>query len=141
MGMPTVAFVCTHNACRSQMAQALAERVMPGEAAFFSAGTNPACGVDAGALEELGRRGVPRKILVELRPKRLSELPGHVDWLVTMGCGVSCPSLPCTHREDWGLADPMGGPPDGYAACADEILRRLAGLRDRMRADSEGCGD
>lgn len=138
MDLPVVAFVCTHNACRSQMAQALAERMMPGEATFLSAGTDPAPRVDAGALEELSRRGVPEETVTALRPKRLSELPTHVDWLVTMGCGVACPALPCTHREDWGLKDPMGGPKQHYEACADDILLHLADLRVRMGAKKTG---
>ncbi len=128
MDLPVVAFVCTHNACRSQMAQALAERMMPGEATFLSAGTDPAPRVDAGAMEELSRRGVPEETIAALRPKYLSELPTHVDWLVTMGCGVACPALPCAHREDWGLKDPMGGPKQHYEACADDILHHLADL-------------
>lgn len=129
---PVVAFVCTHNACRSQMAQALAEHMMSGEATFLSAGTDPASHVDAGALEELSRRGIPAEAIAALRPKHLSELPKHVDWLVTMGCGVACPALPCAHREDWGLKDPMGGLKEQYAACAEDILRHLADLRVRM---------
>ena len=135
---PVVAFVCTHNACRSQMAQALAERMMPGEATFLSAGTDPAPRVDAGALEELSRRGVLEEAIAALRPKCLCELPTHVDWLVTMGCGVACPALPCTHREDWGLEDPMGGPREGYEACAKDILGHLADLRVRMDAITPG---
>ena len=135
---PVVAFVCTHNACRSQMAQALAERMMPGEATFLSAGTDPASHVDAGALEELSRRGIPPEIIVTLRPKYLSELPTRVDWLVTMGCGVACPMLPCAHREDWGLKDPTGGPKEHYAACAEDILLRLADLRVRMGIEKTG---
>lgn len=114
------------------MAQALAERMMPGEATFLSAGTDPAPHVDAGALEELSRRGIPPEIIVTLRPKRLSELPTRVDWLVTMDCGVACPALACTHREDWGLKDHTGGPKEHYAACAEDILLRLADLRVRM---------
>ncbi len=140
MGRPVVAFVCTHNACRSQMAQALAERTMPGVATFLSAGTDPAPHVDAGALEELSRRGVPAEAIAALRPKHLSELPPRVDWLVTMGYGVACPALPCAHREDWGLKDPMGGPREGYEACAEDILGHLAGLRVRMDAMTPGHG-
>lgn len=124
--VPVVAFVCTHNACRSQMAEALARAEMPEVARFFSAGTDPNDAVDAGALAELARRGVSCE---GLRPKALAQLPRHVDWLVTMGCGVACPSLPCSHREDWGLDDPMGGPAEGYTACADAIERHLDELR------------
>lgn len=126
---PIVAFVCTRNACRSQMAQALARSLMPGEATFLSAGTHPAEAVDPGALAELARRGVDAG---DLRPKALGELPSRVDWLVTMGCGVACPTFPCDHREDWGLDDPMGGSVAGYAACADAIVARLGFLRERM---------
>ena len=138
MDLPVVAFVCMHNACRRQMAQALAERMMPGEATFLSAGTDPAPRVDAGALEELSRRGVPEETVTALRPKYVSELPARVDWLVTMGCGVACPALACTHREDWGLKDPTGGPKEYYAACAEDILLHLADLRVRMGIDKTG---
>ena len=138
MDTPVVAFVCTQNACRSQMAQVLAQTLMPGRATFLSAGTSPADRVDAGALEELSSRGVASQLIDSLRPKSLAELPPRVDWLVTMGCGVACPSLPCAHREDWGLADPMGGPKGGYEACAQDILAHLAELRARMDAERLG---
>ncbi len=124
-----VAFVCTHNACRSQMAEALARKLYPDLAEFVSAGTDPAEAVDPGALAELARRGAT---LEGLAPKQLSELPQEIDCLITMGCGVSCPSVPCIHREDWGLKDPMGGPAEGYAACADAIERHLVELGKRM---------
>ena len=125
---PTVAFVCTHNACRSQMAEALARQLLPHGTKIFSAGTNPASHVDAGALAELARRGVSTN---GLRPKPLSQLP-RMDWLVTMGCGVSCPSLPCAHREDWGLDDPMGGSPRAYQDCADAIVQHLRQLGEKI---------
>ena len=125
---PTVAFVCTHNACRSQMAEALARRLLPRGTKIFSAGTKPASHVDEGALAELARRGVGTS---GLHPKPLSQLP-RVDWLVTMGCGVSCPSLPCAHREDWGLQDPMGGSPLAYQDCADAIVWHLRELGEKI---------
>ncbi len=125
---PTVAFVCTHNACRSQMAEALARRLLPRGTKIFSAGTKPASRVDEGALAELARRGVSTS---GLHPKPLSQLP-RVDWLVTMGCGVSCPSLPCAHREDWGLQDPMGGSPLAYQDCADAIVWHLRELGEKI---------
>ena len=93
-------------------------------------------GVDMGASEwpveeslaELARRGVGTS---GLHPKPLSRLP-RVDWLVTMGCGVSCPSLPCTHQEDWGLQDPMGGSPRAYQDCADAIVWHLRELGEKI---------
>lgn len=125
---PCVAFVCTHNACRSQMAEALARQLLPRGTQIFSAGTDPADHVGGGALQELARRGVSA---AGLHPKPLSRLP-RVDWLVTMGCGVSCPSLPCAHREGWGLDDPMGGSPRSYRECADAIAQHLRQLRKKI---------
>ena len=129
MRRKVVAFVCTHNACRSQMAEALARKRYPDLAEFVSAGTDPASMVDPGALAEITRRGATSE---GLAPKQLSELPSEIDWLITMGCGVSCPAVPCAHREDWGLRDPMGGPDEGYVACADAIEQHLGELALRM---------
>lgn len=69
---PCVAFVCTHNACRSQMAEALARQLPPRGTQIFSAGTDPADHVGGGALQELARRGVSA---AGLHPKPLSRLP------------------------------------------------------------------
>jgi arsenate reductase len=120
------------------MAQALARSLMPEKATFLSAGTHPAEAVDPGALVELARRGIDAR---DLRPKAIAALPSRVDLLVTMGCGVSCPTLPFAHREDWGLDDPMGGPAAGYAACADAIVERLGDLRERMSTAGGTCED
>lgn len=46
--------------------------------------------------------------------KLLSDIPSELDILITMGCGVTCPSVPTKHREDWGLEDPSGGPKSGF---------------------------
>lgn len=129
--MTTVAFVCTHNACRSQMSEALARTILPDWVTVCSAGTDPAESPDVGALAELRRRGIRTEGSL---PQRLEDLPD-VDWLVTMGCGVTCPTLPCSHREDWGLDDPMGGPAEGYVACADTIVKHLTDLRERLEED------
>ncbi len=126
-----VAFICTHNACRSQMAEALARQLLPAWAEHCSAGTDPASEVDPGALTELARRGIAGQ---DLSPKPLSAV-GVADWVVTMGCGVSCPALPCRHREDWGLEDPMGGPAEGYRACADAIAEKLLDLGGRLEEE------
>ncbi|MCC6107897.1 MAG: ArsR family transcriptional regulator [Coriobacteriaceae bacterium] len=123
-----IAFICTHNACRSQMAEALAREILPAWAEPCSAGTDPAPVIDPGAAAELARRGISAK---GLHPKPLSAI-GKADIAVTMGCGVSCPALPCTHREDWELEDPMGGAPEGYEECADRIAEHLRELSRRL---------
>lgn len=125
-----VAFVCTRNACRSQIAEALARELAPGVIEPHSAGTHPAEGVNANALRVLEERGTD---VARLSPKALSELPP-VDVVVTMGCGVSCPTLPCAHREDWGLEDPEGKGDDAMRRTVDEVARRVLDLRARIVA-------
>lgn len=123
-----IAFICTHNACRSQMAEALAREILPAWAEPCSAGTDPAAAIDPGAAAELARRGISAE---GLHPKPLSSI-GTADIAVMMGCGVSCPALPCTHREDWGLEDPMGGAPESYEECADRIAEHLRELSRQL---------
>lgn len=107
MGKPVVAFVCVHNRCRSQMAQALG-RLLAGDVfESVSAGTEPGERIDPEAVR-LVREHWGVDMEQTQRCKSLSELP-EVDVLVTMGCGVDCPVLPCRQREDWGLEDPSGG--------------------------------
>lgn len=102
-----VAFICVHNSCRSQIAEALGKKFRSDEFEFYSAGTEtkPQINQDAVRLvkelygidmEENGQRS---KLLGELPP---------IDVVITMGCNLNCPFLPCKHREDWGLEDPTG---------------------------------
>lgn len=103
---PRVAFVCVHNSCRSQIAEALG-RALAGEVFdSFSAGTETKPAINPDAVR-LVREHYGIEMDRTQYSKLLSALPP-VDVVVTMGCGVQCPSLPCTHREDWGLADPTG---------------------------------
>ena len=95
--MKYVLFVCTHNAGRSQMAQALFERYAPEDVRGESAGSDPARQVWPEVVE------VMRELDIDLsgnKPKRLSvEMQLHADWAVTMGCGDVCPYVPTTRRR------------------------------------------
>ncbi|MCI1831325.1 MAG: arsenate reductase ArsC [Bifidobacterium sp.] len=128
----SVAFICTRNACRSQMAQAIAAVMYPDVMTAFSAGTEPGNAIDPVAVDMIRRRyGID--MTRSQRSKPLSELPV-VDVVVTMGCGVACPALEAGYREDWGLDDPMGGPRQGYAACIDAIEDRMVRLAAALRS-------
>lgn len=129
---PRVAFVCVHNSCRSQIAEALG-RALAGEVFdSFSAGTEtkPAINPDAVRL-------VRERYGIEMDrtqySKLLSALPP-VDVVVTMGCGVQCPSLPCTHREDWGLADPTGKGDAAFQETIRAIEEKVLDLKARIQA-------
>lgn len=131
-----VAFVCTHNACRSQMAEAIARELAGASLEPCSAGTHPAKRVNADAIRVLQRRhGIDA---TGLRPKALTEIE-QVDVVVTMGCGVRCPALPCAYREDWGLEDPTGKGDEAFEACARAIEERIRDLVRRIdRAEIPG---
>ena len=123
--MKYVLFVCTHNAGRSQMAQALFERYAPDDVRGESAGSNPGRQVWPEVVE------VMRELDIDLsrnKPKRLSvEMQLHADWAVTMGCGDVCPYVPTT-VDDWNIPDPAGRPIDEVREIRDLIDERVKEL-------------
>ena len=126
VSLPKVAFVCTHNSCRSQIAEALAKSMAEDVFEAYSAGTNPAAGVNATVLRLMEERGIDTS---NLYPKTLSEIPA-VDYVITMGCGVACPTLACRHREDWGLEDPSGKDDTAFLDCINTIEQNIQKLRE-----------
>ena len=128
---PRVAFVCVHNACRSQMAEAIA-RILAGDVFdSFSAGTETKPAIDPTAVR-LVREQYGVDMTETQYSKTLDALP-EVDVVVTMGCNVQCPSLPCRCREDWGLDDPTGKEDSVYLAVMDTIRQRVLELRRELR--------
>lgn len=65
------------------------------------------------------------------RSKLLSDIP-EVDIVITMGCNVQCPSLPCKHREDWGLNDPSGKADEEFIKTAKLIEEKVIDLKERI---------
>ena len=104
--MKRVAFICVHNSCRSQIAEALGKHLASDVFESYSAGTEtkPRINQDAVRLMK-AKYGIDME--KEQYSKLLSDIPP-VDVVVTMGCNVRCPFLPCMLREDWGLEDPTG---------------------------------
>lgn len=124
--MKKVAFICVHNSCRSQIAEALGKKLRGDEFEFYSAGTEtkPQINQDAVRLmKQLYGIDMERNQYSKL----LSDIPA-VDVVITMGCNVQCPYLPCSHREDWGLEDPTGKPDEAFLPVIREIHRRIMGL-------------
>jgi arsenate reductase (thioredoxin) len=120
--MKYVLFVCTHNAGRSQMAQALFERYAPEDVRGESAGSDPARRVWPEVIEVMREVGID---LSHNKPKRLTiEMQLHADWAVTMGCGDVCPYVPTT-VDDWDIPDPAGRPLDEVREIRDTIDERV----------------
>ena len=125
-----VAFVCVHNSCRSQMAEAIAKLMAPDAFEAYSAGTEtkPQINQDAVAvIKEL--YGVDMN--KTQRSKLLADIPP-VDVVITMGCNVSCPYLPARYREDWGLEDPTGKDEDAFIETAKTIEKKVLELKERI---------
>ena len=72
--------------------------------------------------------------------KLLSELPP-VDIVVTMGCNVQCPALPCAHLEDWGLDDPSGKDDGAFLAVMSAIEGKVLDLKRRIQAGELDSGN
>jgi arsenate reductase (thioredoxin) len=132
-----VLFVCTHNAGRSQMAQAFFERYAPDDVRAESAGQEPAAAPWPEVVEAMSEVGID---ISKRRPKKLDlEMQLHADWAVTLACGGTCPYVPGV-VEEWDVDDPHGKPMDEVRAIRDEIERRVVELvenkLDTIRHDS-----
>jgi arsenate reductase len=129
--MSRVLFVCIQNAGRSQMAQALLERLAPAHEAR-SAGSRPAALVHPEVITAMSELGID---LSERTPHRLDR--DDMEWadvVVTMGCGDECPYIPGKRYVDWELDDPAGRPIDEVRRIRDEIERRVADLATGLPA-------
>jgi protein-tyrosine-phosphatase len=120
--MKYVLFICTHNAGRSQMAQAFFEREAPEDVRAESAGSDPGHEVWPTVLEVMREVGIdlagrkPRKLLVEMQL--------HADWAVTMGCGDVCPYVP-SMVEAWDIPDPAGRPVEEVRKIRDQVKENV----------------
>jgi protein-tyrosine-phosphatase len=126
MTKPTVLFLCTHNAGRSQMALGYFTRLAGDRATAYSGGSEPADQVNPAAVEAMAEVGID---ITGQQPKRWTqEMVEEADVVVSMGCGDSCPVMPGRRYEDWVLPDPAGRPIDEVRPVRDEIERRVRQL-------------
>lgn len=125
-----VAFVCVHNSCRSQMAEGWAKKLGLDVMEAYSAGTENYPEVKPLAVEVMEEAGVD---MSSHRPKLLDEIPEELDILITMGCNVSCPFVPASYSEDWGLEDPSGRPIEGFRNTRDMIKSKVENLIKKIQ--------
>ncbi|KGG80088.1 ArsC family transcriptional regulator [Caloranaerobacter azorensis H53214] len=125
-----VAFVCVHNSCRSQMAEAWAKHLGKDVLEAYSAGTSKYPEVKPKAVQVMEEVGID---MSKHYPKLLSDIPEKIDILITMGCGVICPYIPCDYSEDWGLEDPSGGSIEEFRKTRDIIKEKVENLIERIK--------
>ena len=132
MRKPNVAFVCVHNSCRSQMAEALG-KLKYGHLFFsYSGGTETKDKINQDAV-----RMIKKLYEIDMEATQYSKLIDQlppIDILITMGCNVNCPYLPCKHREDWGLDDPSNQGEQAFIQTIGLIEEKLADLAVRIEA-------
>lgn len=129
--MQKVAFICVHNSCRSQIAEALGKQLAADVFESYSAGTERKDRINPDAVRlmkalyhiDMEAQGQHSKLLSDLPP---------VDVVITMGCNVQCPFLPCKWREDWRLEDPTGKSDEAFLETIQQIEQKILQLKAKL---------
>jgi len=129
--MKKVAFICVHNSCRSQIAEALGKKLSGDVFESYSAGTETKPQINQDAVRLMKQvHGIDME--ATQYSKLLSDIPA-LDVVVTMGCNVQCPFLLCSHREDWGLEDPTGKSDAAFLETIRLIEEKMLDLKVRLK--------
>jgi arsenate reductase len=127
---PTVLFLCTHNAGRSQMALGFFNALAREQATAYSGGSEPVDQINPTAVAVMAEKGIDIRAQ---QPKRWTEdMIQAADVVVTMGCGDSCPFIPGRRYDDWQLPDPAGQPVEAVRPIRDEIEGRVRVLLSEL---------
>ena len=131
-----VAFVCVHNSCRSQIAEALAKKLGGDVLEVYSGGTEIKEEINPDA-----RRLMMAMYGIDMektqKPKLIQAIPP-VDEVITMGCNVVCPVLPFSYKsEDWGLDDPTGKGDEAFINVIRMIEEKVIELIERAEKEAE----
>lgn len=127
---PKVAFVCVHNSCRSQIAEALGNLFASDVFDSYSAGTHLKDHINPDAV-----RLIKQQYSIDMEEKQYNKLIDDIpspDVVITMGCNVDCPMLPCKYREDWGLDDPSGKSDEEFIKTIQIIESKIMELKARL---------
>ncbi len=124
--MKKIAFACVHNAGRSQIAAAWVRHLAGDRIEVVSGGTEPGPHLNTAVVEAMHEVGID---LGGIKPQLLTpELARGADYLITMGCGESCPAIAGVKRLDWPITDTRGQPLETVRKIRDEIKARVAEL-------------
>lgn len=129
-GLPTVLFLCVHNAGRSQMALGFFNHLAEDRAVAWSGGSEPGDAVNPAAVEAMRERGID--ISGEFPKPWTDETVRAADVVVSMGCGDACPIFPGKRYTDWVLEDPAGQGVEAVRPIRDEVERRVRVLLDEL---------
>jgi protein-tyrosine-phosphatase len=134
-GLPTVLFLCVHNAGRSQMAMGFFEHLAGDRAVAWSGGSEPGSEVNPAAIAAMRERGID--ISGEFPKPWTDDVVRAADVVITMGCGDACPIFPGKRYEEWTLDDPSGLAVEDVQPIRDEIERRVRRLLDDLHVPAQ----
>ena len=128
---PKVAFICVHNSCRSQIAEALGKKYASDVFESYSAGTELKDHINPDAVRLMQKlHGVDMR--VTQYNKLLAEIP-KPDVVILMGCNVGCPVTNAEIVEDWGLEDPSGKADEAFIEIIQKIEGKILDLKNRLK--------
>ena len=121
--MKKVAFICVHNSCRSQIAEALGKHLRGSEFEFYSAGTETKPQINQDAV-----RLMKQIHGIDMEQTQYSKLVDEIpvpDIVISMGCDVGCPYIGRPFDDNWGLPDPTGQSDEVFAETIRQIEERI----------------
>ncbi len=130
-----IAFICTGNSARSQMAEGLARhlaKLKGKELEVFSAGSQPAGYVHSLAIKVMAEKGID---ISSQRSKSIDDIPiKEADLVITLCDGAKdyCPAVPGTRKQHWAIPDPAGRGVDAFRWVRDELTKRIEKLIDEI---------
>ena len=131
MGKLKVAFICVHNSCRSQIAEALGKKLAFDVFESYSAGSETKMQINQDAV------GIMKKLYgIDMEKTQYYKLVCDIptpDILISMGCNVECPYIGMPFDDDWGLEDPTGKSEEEYIKVIKEIEGKVLALRERIQ--------
>lgn len=130
MTKPKVAFICVHNSCRSQIAEALGKALASDVFESYSAGTETKPQINQDAVR-LMKKFYGIDMEQTQHSKLISDIP-EPDIAISMGCNVGCPFIGRPFDDNWGLEDPTGNNDEEFKKVIDEIQKQIMKLKDRM---------
>lgn len=129
-GKPKVAFVCVHNSCRSQMAEALGKLLAADVFESYSAGTELKDHLNPDTV-----RLMQEKYGINMEATQFNKLLKDIpkpDVVIFMGCNVSCPNVPSQYAENWGLEDPSGQSDEVFCEIMAQIEKNILALKKKL---------
>ena len=131
MTKPKVAFICVHNSCRSQIAEALGKALASDVFESYSAGTETKPRINQDAV-----RLVNELYGIDMEQTQYSKLISAIpepDFTISMGCNVGCPFIGRPFDDNWGLDDPTGKSDEDFIKVINQIELKIKNMIDRMK--------